>query len=243
MKRTDVSKEKNRLKSIKNIEEMNNLFYIKPPKLTRVGSIEIELRKSYSGGVFPRGLYTTLSKEYGCTRQRIEQIASKLFPDRIKRTDDRFKHECRVCERLVSGIRLFCSRGHYIEYSNNLPVVMCGDCEKRPARSLGLCERCYQSYRYHTVAGVKEKHNIAMREYMSSPGVRLKFKERQKEYIRKYMETPKGKAAAKTSARAFYDRKRNDPVRWAKFLEKSREYQRNRYWLIKLNRINETITL
>ena len=234
MKRTNISKRNNRLRSIKNIEEMNKLFHIKQPELTRTDLIKTELRKNYSAGVFPRGLYTALAKEHRCTRQRIEQLANKLFPDRIKRTDDLLKHECRVCETLVSGNRIFCTRGHWLEYSKNRPVVMCGNCGERPRMSLGLCGRCYQSYRFHMVEGVKEKHNTALRKYYSRPEIKLIVREKHKVYIKKYQQSPKGKAWVKIYQKARYDRLRNDPVRWATFLEKSREYNKRRYWEKKL---------
>lgn len=204
---------------------MDNLFHIENPKLTRTVLIKIELRKNYSGGLLPRGLYTTLAVQYGCTRQRIEQIANRLFPDRIKRNDDRLKHECKVCETLVYSTSLFCSRGHYIDYRHSLPVVMCGNCGERPKLSLGLCARCYQLYRYHVVEGVKEKHRVSYSKYMDRPEIKLKVREQQKKYIKIYQQSPKGKARAQE----YYDRRREDPVRWAEFLERSREYQKKKY--------------
>ena len=196
--------------------------------------IEKELTSQYKNKVLPYGLLTSLAKKHCYTRQRIEQLLTRLYPDRFKQGDNVFKHPCPACLKLKPKSNKFCNRDHYLEHHlATWEQVKCKKCSLRPSLSLGMCERCYQQYRYHDVKGVRERHVLHMKRYMAKPGVKAKMKKRHEQYLERTKYNQRTYVIAKR--REKYLKLKNDPVAWAKLLKKHSEYSKKVYWERKNN--------
>ena len=169
-----------------------------------------------------------IGENFKLTRERVRQLINKYGSDELisyrkdKKTIicprcqvkkiPKSSGYCKECRQIIkSQNKSFWSRKHKI-----YGCLKCGCFTKRHGGK-GLCERCYSNYGYHNLPGRKERRLAHSRRWVKNNPEKVKIM--QKKASVKFYEK---------NGKRLYEEMKNDPVRWARHLERSREYYRKK---------------